>query len=329
MECHRRKKLFYIIFLYLFFSFINLSPFILKADAHIFVYHRFGDERYPSTNTSIEELKREFEYFKKNNYKIVSLKKLVKSIKNKKEIPDNWIVLTIDDGYKSFYKNALWLFKKYNYPFTLFVSTKPTEEKWKDFMSWDEIKECEKYGEIALHSHSHPHLTHLSDSKIKKDTKTSITIFEKNLGYMPKYYAYPYGEYDDRVKKIIKSFGFEAICNQNIGAINKDSDIYDLDRIALVGEIKNLNFFLKLKHLNALWIEPKNYPKNGVLNKIKVRIFENVKKAQIYVTDYGWKWVKVNNGLIEENLNYKLKKSRVRVIIKVKNSKINTKILVK
>jgi len=60
----------------------------LWADAHIFVYHRFGDTKHKSTNTSIEVLKKEFEYFKENGYKVITLSKLVKAIKDGKTIPD-------------------------------------------------------------------------------------------------------------------------------------------------------------------------------------------------------------------------------------------------
>jgi len=328
LESFRKNKFLLLFFLYL----LPITPYslliTLKADAHIFVYHRFEDFRYPSTNTSIKELKKEFDYLKDNGYEVITLRRLVEAIKTKEKIPDNWVVLTIDDGYKSFYENALKLFKEYKYPFTLFVSTKPSEQGFQDFMNWKEINECSLYGEIGLHSHSHPHLTHLSDEEIKKDTKTAIRIFKKRLGFFPKYYAYPYGEYDERVKNIIKNFGFDAICNQNMGAIEEKSDIYNLDRIALVGKV-NFAEKLKIKYLNAIWFEPKIYPKDSILKKVKIKIFEDVTKAELYITDLGWRWVRVKDGIIEEDLNVKLKKSRVRVIIKVKNSKINTKILVK
>ena len=49
-----------------------LSPYLF-GDGHIFVYHRFDDIRYPTTNTSTKELRREFNYFKNNSYKVVPL----------------------------------------------------------------------------------------------------------------------------------------------------------------------------------------------------------------------------------------------------------------
>ena len=40
---------------------LSTSITLLQADAHIFVYHRFGDSRHPSTNTSLAELRKETE----------------------------------------------------------------------------------------------------------------------------------------------------------------------------------------------------------------------------------------------------------------------------
>mgnify|MGYP001014122039 CR=1 FL=1 len=94
------------------------------ADATIFVYHRFGDDRHPSTNTSIEQLRKDFEYIKNNGYTVVPLSKVVELIQKKQEVPDKWVVITIDDNYKSFYANGLKVFKEYGYPFTLFVYIK-------------------------------------------------------------------------------------------------------------------------------------------------------------------------------------------------------------
>ncbi len=90
---------------YLFFLIISFST--LFANAHIFVYHRFADDRYQSANTTIKELTKQFEYFKNNNYKVVPLLDIVQKLEKKEPIPNNWIALTIDDAYKSFYEHGL------------------------------------------------------------------------------------------------------------------------------------------------------------------------------------------------------------------------------
>lgn len=311
-----------------YFLLLCLSYLYLNANAHVFVYHRFGDSKHESTNTSLQELEKEFEYFKTNNYKVVTVSKIVEKLKNKEKIPDNWIAFTIDDAYKSFYQNALELFKKYNYPFTLFVYVEATQSKYPDFMTWNEIKEASKYGEIELHSYSHKQLVKLTNEEITKDTNLALEIFEKNLGFKPKAYSYPYGEYDDRVKNEIKNFGFEYIMNQNNGSVNEKSDLFDLNRIALVGKI-NLEEKIKYKTLEANWIEPQVYPKDGILKHVKVEVNKDIKDAKLFISTYGWQDIKVKNGIIDIKLDKKLNLNRNRIAISTDYYTISNKLLIK
>ncbi len=307
---------------------LAVSYFYLLADAHVFIYHRFGDDRHPSTNTSLKELEKEFEYFKQNNYEVVPLEKIVEKVNKKEEIPSNWIALTIDDAYKSFYTNALPIFKKYNYPFTLYVYVKATDKKYSDFMTWTELKEASKYGTIELHGYTHPHLTKLSSQEIYEDTKKGIEIFEKNLGYKPKSYAYAYGEYDQRVKETISQFKFDSIVNQNSGSVNSKSDALDINRIALVGDV-NIKEKLRYNSLEAQWIEPQEFPKDGVLKRVVAKVDPKIKKIKLYVTGQKWQEVTVNNGLVDEIVSIPLKNNRTRVILSPNYYTINTKLLIK
>ncbi|MDD3007227.1 MAG: polysaccharide deacetylase family protein [Arcobacter sp.] len=311
-----------------YFLLLCLSYLYLNANAHIFVYHRFGDSKHESTNTSLQELEKEFEYFKANNYKVVTVSKIVEKLKNKEQIPNNWVAFTIDDAYKSFYQNGLELFKKYNYPFTLFVYVEATQKKYPDFMTWDEIKEASKYGEIELHSYSHKQLVKLTNEEIIKDTNLALEIFEKNLGFKPKAYSYPYGEYDERVKNEIKNFDFEYIMNQNNGSVNEKSDLFDLNRIALVGKI-NLEEKIKYKTLEANWIEPQVYPKDGILKHIKVEVNKDIKNAKLFISTYGWQDIKVKNGIIDIKLDKKLNLNRNRIAISTDYYTISNKLLIK
>ena len=303
-------------------------PLYLFCDAKVFIYHRFDDSKHQSTNTSTKELKAQFEYFKTNNYDVVPLEKILNKLKNKEDIPSNWVALTIDDTYKSFYQNGLKLFKEYNYPFTLFVYVEATENKYGDFMTWDELKEVKKYGEVELHSYSHPSLIKLSNEDIAKDTQKAINIFEKNMGYKAKIYSYPFGEYDDRVKNEILKFGFDSILNQNNGSVNSKSDIFDLNRIALVENV-NIKEKIKYKTLDVEWIEPKDYPKDGILKTVRAKVDPGIEKAKVFVSTYGWQDVKVNNGIIEIQLNKKLNLARNRVAISTDYYTISNKLLIK
>jgi len=293
-------------------------PLILWADAHIFVYHRFGDNKHTSTNTSIDTLRSQFEYLKKNGYKVVSLKRIHHAIKNNLPVNDKWVALNIDDSYKSFYENGLPLFKEYGYPFTLFVYVEATDKHYGDFMSWDQIRDAQKYGEIGLHSYGHHHSVSLSMEALKQDTQKGLDSFQKELNFKPKFYAYPYGEYDNKVHILIKSFDFDLILNQNSGAVSKQSDPYDLDRIALTGE-DLLKRKLRIKTLPTEWITPQTWPENSVLKTIHAKIPTEISSIEYYVSAQGWKRIKVENGEVNEDVNLKLTRTRTRLFLKTGN----------
>ena len=302
---------------YLFLFFL---PLWLFAEAHLFVLHRIDDNRHPYTNTSSKELVKYFEYIKSHGYKAVKLSTLVKMQKEGKNI-DKIVVFTIDDSYKSFYKNGLPVFKKYHIPFTLFVYTKATTQKWGDFMSWKQVKECAKYGELGVHSWAHPHLAKISSEAIIKDTKKAIDAFKKYTGYVPDMYAYPYGEYDERVTKIIKSF-FPIIANQNPGAYSLSSPADDIDRFALTGTV-DISKKLKIKVLHI-----KNLQIVREKNKIvKISGYTDKPYVNVYITKLGWKGVKVKNGYFEYKPGFELKKYRNRIIIRYNYEMISRLIL--
>lgn len=311
-----------------YFLLLLVSYFYLNANAHVFVYHRFDDNRHKSTNTSIKELEKEFQYFKDNGYKVVKLSQVIEKLKKKEEIPDNWIVLTIDDAYKSFYKNGLPIFKKYNYPFALYVYVEATNGKYGDFMDWKMVKDAAKYGEIGLHSYAHPHLTRLTPEEVHADTKKAYDIFVKKMGFEPKSYAYPYGEYNDKVSAELKKFNFDVLLNQTTGTVNSESNALDMHRIALVGEV-NIAEKLKYKSLQAEWFEPKEFPEDGFLKRVRAKVDPKIKNLKLYITGEGWRDVKVKDGIVDEQFRVYLKRARTRVALSTDYYTITSQMLIK
>jgi len=291
------------------------------SDGHIFVYHRFDDTRYPTTNTSTKELRREFNYFKNNNYKVVPLIDIVNKIKLKEKVPNNWVALSIDDGFKTFYTNGLSVFKEFNYPFTLFIAVKYTEKKYRDYVSWKQLKEIKKYGDVEFHTYGHGHYGQMSDEAIKKDMDKGLALMKKHLNYEPRLFVYAYGESDDRVKKVVEQYNFKAVFNQNIGAVHGEcSDEYDLDRSALVGKAP-FKLYLKFKELCGVsFQQPTTFPKNKIVKTVEVTLEDkSIKSAEIFISNNGWTRVKVHNGKILWNANKKVKLNRIKIGVKVKN----------
>ena len=166
------------------------------------MYHRFEENKYPSTNIRINIFLEHIAAIKKNGFEFYDLKLFDEQFNEPKN--NKKILLTIDDAFLSFYENAWPILKKNKIPFILFVSTEPIGKR--GYMTWEQIKEVEKekFAFIGNHSHTHEYLINFSFTNFRDDIKKSIEIFNNNLGYNPIFFSYPFGEYSLKQKNFIK-----------------------------------------------------------------------------------------------------------------------------
>ena len=157
------------------------------------MYHRFDENKYPSTNIQMKVFKEQIETIENLNINFLHPKNIEEEILNKNK--EKKILITIDDGFSSFYNNAWPYFKEKNIPFLLFIATADVGKK--GYINWEQIVEIEKsgLGVIGNHSHTHGYLVDENDTNIVKDIEESIKLFKKKLGYNPIYFSYPFGEY--------------------------------------------------------------------------------------------------------------------------------------
>ena len=89
---------------------INLNEFNPDKGVIALMYHRFNENKYPSTNIRNEIFLEHLDEINNSKFKLISFDKFNKIIKNK--IEKNYLMLTIDDGFESFYLNAWPTLKK-------------------------------------------------------------------------------------------------------------------------------------------------------------------------------------------------------------------------
>ncbi len=112
------------------------------------------------------------------------------------------VSFTFDDAPNSVVEIGLPILDKYDIDATVYISTRNTQRK--GFMDWNKIALVANSGwEIGAHTHTHAHLTKVSDQLILGEIQTSMGIFAKH-GYKPVHFASPHGDYDDRVIEILK-----------------------------------------------------------------------------------------------------------------------------
>ena len=147
------------------------------------MYHRFNENKYPSTNIQMDVFKEQMKIIKNSSYTFSNpnnFKEDFTTLKINKEI-----LITIDDAFLSFYLEAWPYIKKNKIPFILFVSTEPVGRK--GYMTWQQIKEvgAEEFAVIGHHSHSHGYLIDKDNNFFISDIEKANEIFLKNLGYIP------------------------------------------------------------------------------------------------------------------------------------------------
>ena len=120
------------------------------------MYHRFDEQKYPSTNIQLSIFKEQIELIEKLNINFLNPNDFGENytkVNNKKTV-----LITIDDGFKSFYEKAWPYLKDKKIPFLIFISTEAVGKN--GYMNWNQIIEIEKsgLGVIGNHSHSHDYL---------------------------------------------------------------------------------------------------------------------------------------------------------------------------
>ena len=237
---------------------------------------------------------------KKNNYDFYNPKLFIDEFdkpKNKKKI-----LITIDDGFKSFYTEAWPYLKANKIPFILFVSTEPVGRN--GYMNWDQIKEIEQsnFGYIGHHSHTHEYLIDMSERDFIIDIETASKIFEDKLGYVPSIFSYPFGEYSLFMKKYI-SKKFRISFGQHSGIIDINKDKFELPRFPInekYGDLKRFKSLINYNPLEYKSLRPEEKKIIGSENppKLEIEFFteqQNIKNINCYSNDGGnWKKSKLD-----------------------------------
>jgi len=244
------------------------------------MYHRFEENKYPSTNIKIKDFKEHIELIKKNKIKFVNPSNFEYELTNNKN--ERKLLITIDDGYQSFYENAWPILRKSKIPFILFVSTREVGKK--GYMSWENIREIGKYDfvEIGNHSHTHDYLIDFEEQEIRNDLETSINIFKEKLGKNSNFFSYPFGEYSSNLKNIVIDLNFKYAFGQHSGVADYTKNFFEMPRFPInekYGEterfktiLKTLPFPYKSIQPEEKYIDNKNNPP-----EVKIQFYDNIK----------------------------------------------------
>jgi peptidoglycan/xylan/chitin deacetylase (PgdA/CDA1 family) len=206
------------------------------------------------------------QYLSENHY-VMSLPDMIDALKNGKRIPDKAVAITFDDGYANILENADPILKAFNFPYTIFINPEQIGTR-NNQLSWEQVKHMAQTGvSFANHTLSHHHMLKREGDEseqqwLSRNTENVMNAeqrIEKELGYSLKLLAYPYGEFNSRLKQHLTTLGYIGFGQQS-GAIASFSDFGALPRFPAAGIYANLEPLKTKLNSLALKLVPHSSP---------------------------------------------------------------------
>lgn len=229
-----------------------------ESQAVVLMYHHFGVDKHPSTNVRLEQFDAHLNYLAEESYQVWPLTKVVDYLREQKPFPGRVAAITIDDAYRSVFEQAYPRLRKRGWPFTVFVATDGVDQRFKAYMSWQQMRDMQQHGaSFENHTATHDYLIRrLPDETAKQwhkrmqdDIGRAQQRITKELGVAPTLFAYPYGEYDGPLASLVSEMGLVAFGQQS-GPAGFSVDLRALPRFPMAERFAALpDFKQKLKSL--------------------------------------------------------------------------------
>lgn len=192
-------------------------------------YHEIVDTDQaliPQYAVSPDTFEKQIAWLHDHGYKFVSVDDILAARAGKKALPEKAVLLSFDDGYRSFYQYAFPVLKRYNAPAVLALVGSwltPNENQQIDFggehvarstmFSWAELKEMVDSGLVELGSHSFAlHDGILANPQGNMEPAVTTRMYSSKTHSYEKDSAYRNRIYDDlkRNNELLRKHGFKS-----------------------------------------------------------------------------------------------------------------------
>lgn len=234
------------------------GPLTVQADLVVLQYHHVSDETPASTSTEVDLFRAHLERVRELGLEVAPLEEATRAALEGGLDDQQQIAITFDDAYESVWTTAAPLLEELDYPYTIFVNTDAVGSR--GYMTWDQLEQAaDRPGvTIANHSHDHAHLPRRPDEsredwqqRAEASMDEAQAILEKRLGTKEPLFAYPYGEYDAGLERLVDERDWLGYGQQS-GAIGETSDTSRLPRFPMAtafGQLERLNDKLRSRAL--------------------------------------------------------------------------------
>jgi peptidoglycan/xylan/chitin deacetylase (PgdA/CDA1 family) len=183
----------------------------------ILVYHDVGIQPRGRLLIAAAKFEEQMRYLKTEGYRTVSLQEFLEYTNLGRQLPRKSVVLTFDDGYKSFRRHAAPVLKELGFTATLFVYTDYIGVG-RNALSWQDLRELLAEGfDVQTHSKTHGDLRRAVGEpqsqyglRMQAELGQPLALFRQHLGRRSDALAYPHGYVDEELSRQVREYGYRA-----------------------------------------------------------------------------------------------------------------------
>jgi peptidoglycan/xylan/chitin deacetylase (PgdA/CDA1 family) len=211
-----------------------------RPEVRILYYHSISDDPVRSS-VSPPAFEAQMEYLRRSRYRPLSLSEAARRLTSRGNLPEQSVVITLDDGFRDNYERAFPVLARLGFPATVFLTASyigtdrlPTLTRT-DFvprpLDWGQVKEMHAHGiEFGSHTLTHPMLSQLQPGEARREIAESRRVIEDRLGAPAPLFCYPRGDFNEAVKRIVREEGYVAACTTLPGVNDWRTDPFALRR---------------------------------------------------------------------------------------------------
>ncbi len=250
----------------------------------ILMYHHIADEPTTVSVVTPDKFEEDVQILLENGFTPIFLTELIDYLEGGSELPDQPVIITFDDGYRSNYEYAYPVAKELEVKFTIsLIGWSMGRETFIDsdkaiipHFTWEEAKEMYDSGWVDIQNHSFDlHSPAGKSYGYAKETGTGLLALEsetegayarritldlighqndinKKIGKIPEIMCLPYGAYNANTEETLKKLGFKGSMTtvEGVRTYSSPSDLWAMPRINVSNDLSGMRLIERINTAN-------------------------------------------------------------------------------
>ncbi len=202
-------------------------------------------------------------WLQRRGYTFISTDELYEIVRGQKRAPKGAVWLSIDDGWRELLDGVIPWAQAREIPVALFVPAgilegdgrfawAAAENGARHAMTVDELVQISRLPAITIggHSMTHVRMTACSDQELISQLSQCKQRLERWTGKPVRYFAYPYGAYNQHTPSVVRDCGFEMAVTTDNALITARANPYTVPRFSVADQI---GFHEAVCNMVGLW----------------------------------------------------------------------------